>query len=80
VSRLGLLVVTAAAVVGGGVALLAALQPATSVGQAEGVPPSWWQPPADVRAMLQDVSADSMERYDAGLVSFGTRALITTRA
>ena len=65
--------------VGSGVALLAALQPAASVGQAEGVPPSWWQPPADVRAMLMDVSADSLERYDAGLVSFGTRHTLSTQ-
>jgi hypothetical protein len=69
-SRSRLFAPTATAVVGAGAALFAALQPVASVGQAEGVPPSWWQPPADVRAMLQDVSADSLERYDAGLVRF----------
>ncbi len=29
--------------------------------------------------MLQDVSADSLERYDAGLVSFGTRHTLSTQ-
>jgi hypothetical protein len=79
VSRLRLLLLTATAVMAGGVALFAALQPASSVGQNERVPASWWQPPADVRAMLQDVSADSLERYDAGLVSFGTRHTLSTQ-
>jgi Peptidase family M28/Fibronectin type III domain len=70
---------SAVVVVAGAVALLAALQPAASLSQGEKVPPSWWQPPADVREMLQDVSADSLERYDAGLVSFGTRHTLSSQ-
>jgi len=36
-------------------------------------PARWWKPPADVRAQLAQVSARSLERFDRGLVSFGTR-------
>jgi hypothetical protein len=35
--------------------------------------PVWWNPPADVQAMLQQVNSESLERYDKTLVGFGTR-------
>jgi hypothetical protein len=39
----------------------------------------WWRPPADVRAMLRDVSARRLESYDHKLVSFGTRHTLSTQ-
>lgn len=69
----------AAAVVVGGFALLPALRPATSSGQGEPVPPSWWGPPGDVRAMLGEIDAASLERYDRGLVAFGTRHTLSSQ-
>ena len=65
--------------VAGAIALVIALRPQASVGQGERVPPSWLQPPADVRAMLQAVSAESLERYDRGLVGFGTRHTLSSQ-
>ena len=42
-------------------------------------PPNWWRPPHDVRAMLGQVSAASLERYDRALVGFGTRHTMSTQ-
>ncbi len=42
-------------------------------------PPQWWKPPGDVRATLKAVDARSLERYDRGLVSFGTRHTLSTQ-
>jgi hypothetical protein len=42
-------------------------------------PPNWWKPPSDVRGMLSDVSARSLERYDRALVGFGTRHTLSTQ-
>jgi Peptidase family M28 len=39
----------------------------------------WWKPPADVRAMLRDVSADRLQAYDHKLVSFGTRHTLSSQ-
>jgi peptidase M28-like protein len=55
-----------------------ALQPATGAGRGD-QPENWWKPPSDVRSMLRDVSATSLERYDRGLVSFGTRHTLSTQ-
>ena len=42
-------------------------------------PSGWWRPPSDVRAMLRDVSASSLERYDRDLVGFGTRRTLSSQ-
>jgi Peptidase family M28/Fibronectin type III domain len=42
-------------------------------------PPDWWRPPRDVRGMLDEVSAKSLERYDRALVGFGTRHTLSTQ-
>jgi hypothetical protein len=60
-------------------AVLPAFEPATSTGDGEPVPPAWWQPPADVRAMLGEVDAQSLESYDRGLVRFGTRHTLSAQ-
>jgi hypothetical protein len=39
----------------------------------------WWKPPADVRRMLDQVDARSLERYDRALVGFGTRHTLSTQ-
>jgi Peptidase family M28/Fibronectin type III domain len=75
-SRSRLLVV--AGVIAAAVGAFAALQPATSADR-DGRHSSWWKPPSDVRAMLRDVSARSLERYDRGLVSFGTRHTLSAQ-
>jgi hypothetical protein len=54
-------------------AVFMTLQPTAQGGRHHGGPPSWWDPPADVRAMLRDVSARKLKEYDLKLVSFGTR-------
>jgi hypothetical protein len=54
-------------------AVFMTLQPTAQGTRHRGGPPSWWKPPADVRAMLRDVSARRLEQYDHNLVSFGTR-------
>jgi Zn-dependent M28 family amino/carboxypeptidase len=66
-------------VAAGAVALATALGPAASVGDDDRARPSWWKPPADVRAMLRDVDDDSLERYDLGLVGFGTRHTLSSQ-
>ena len=33
----------------------------------------WWRPPADVRAMLSQISPENLEQADSALVGFGTR-------
>ena len=33
----------------------------------------WWRPPADVRAMLSQISPENLEQADSTLVGFGTR-------
>jgi hypothetical protein len=78
-SRLRISMLAAAGVVVGALALAGVLRPAASVGQGEPVPPAWWTPPSDVRAMLQDVNAQSLERFDRGLVSFGTRHTLSSQ-
>jgi hypothetical protein len=42
-------------------------------------PPHWWKPPADVRNTLARVDARSLERFDRGLVSFGTRHTLSSQ-
>jgi hypothetical protein len=42
-------------------------------------PSHWWKPPADVRATLGQVSAQSLERFDRALVGFGTRHTLSTQ-
>jgi Zn-dependent M28 family amino/carboxypeptidase len=42
-------------------------------------PPSWWKPPADVRATLNNVSANRLEGYDRALAGFGTRHTLSTQ-
>ena len=39
----------------------------------------WWNPPGDVRRMLDQVDARSLERYDRALVGFGTRHTLSTQ-
>jgi Peptidase family M28/Fibronectin type III domain len=60
-----------------GAALIAVLQPTAGVGDDDRR--SWWRPPADVRAMLDDIDRRSLERYDRGLVSFGTRHTLSSQ-
>jgi hypothetical protein len=73
------LTIAAAAVVAGAFALLVVLQPTPGAGRGDHDPPRWWKPPSDVRAMLKDISSKSLERYDRGLVSFGTRHTLSTQ-
>ena len=40
---------------------------------------SWWNPPRDVRAMLDDVSAKNLRKDDLTLVGFGTRHTLSTQ-
>ena len=54
-------------------AVFMTLQPTAEGGRHHAGPPKWWDPPADVRAMLRDVSARKLKEYDLKLVSFGTR-------
>jgi hypothetical protein len=54
-------------------AVFMTLQPTATGHRHHGGPPHWWGPPADVRAMLRDVSAAKLKEYDLKLVSFGTR-------
>src|SRR6188472_448928 len=42
-------------------------------------PARWWKPPADVRAMLAQVSARSLEQTDTTLVGFGTRHTLSAQ-
>jgi hypothetical protein len=69
----------AAGLIVGALAALPALRPAASVGQGEPIPAAWWAPPSDVRAMLGEINAASLERYDRGLVGFGTRHTLSTQ-
>lgn len=39
----------------------------------------WWKPPSDVRRMLDQVDARSLERYDRDLVGFGTRHTLSVQ-
>jgi hypothetical protein len=39
----------------------------------------WWKPPSDVRRMLAEVDARSLERYDRALVGFGTRHTLSSQ-
>jgi hypothetical protein len=39
----------------------------------------WWKPPSDVRRMLAEVDARSLERYDRALVGFGTRHTLSVQ-
>jgi hypothetical protein len=65
-------------------ALLAAVVALAVPGQSEpggsaDPPPNWWKPPSDVRGMLGDISANSLERYDRALVGFGTRHTLSAQ-
>jgi Peptidase family M28 len=60
-------------------AVFMTLQPAARGGGHDEGPPSWWKPPADVRAMLKDVSAQRLEGYDRALVGFGTRHTLSSQ-
>jgi peptidase M28-like protein len=60
-------------------AVFAVLGPAARGRDEAQKPPNWWKPPGDVRAMLNDVDARSLERYDRGLVSFGTRHTLSSQ-
>ena len=67
-----------------GVVLGAVLAVAVGGSGARGVgggqsPPDWWSPPKDVRAMLGQVDASSLERFDKALVGFGTRHTLSTQ-
>ena len=78
-SKLRFWMLAAAGLVAASLAVLQVLEPATSAGDGEPVPPAWWQPPSDVRAMLGEIDAASLERYDRGLVGFGTRHTLSTQ-
>src|SRR4051794_16998171 len=39
----------------------------------------WWSPPPDVRRMLGDVDARSLQRFDHALVGFGTRHTLSAQ-
>jgi hypothetical protein len=60
-------------------AIFSLLQPAARGRDHDGAPQRWWKPPADVRAMLRDVSARRLEGYDRALVSFGTRHTLSSQ-
>src|SRR3954452_14313455 len=74
---------TLAPIVVGAVMMAAAvfmtLQPAARGRGHHDGPPSWWKPPADVRAMLKDVSASRFEGYDRALAGFGTRHTLSSQ-
>ena len=78
-SKYRVLMFALAGLVATALAVLPAFGPATSAGDGEPIPPAWWQPPTDVRAMLGEIDAASLERYDRGLVSFGTRHTLSTQ-
>jgi hypothetical protein len=61
-------------------AVVMTLQPVARGGGHHGGPPSWWKPPADVRAMLADISATRLEGYDRALAGFGTRHTLSTQS
>jgi len=42
-------------------------------------PDSWWNPPRDVRQMLDEVSARNLQKYDLTLVGFGTRHTLSVQ-
>jgi peptidase M28-like protein len=60
-------------------AIFTLLQPAARGRDHHDTPQRWWKPPADVRAMLRDVSARRLEGYDRKLVSFGTRHTLSVQ-
>ena len=60
-------------------AVFMTMQPTAQGGRHHKGTPSWWKPPADVRAMLRDVSARRLERYDKTLEAFGTRHTLSTQ-
>jgi hypothetical protein len=66
-----------------GAALVAALAllllSGSAAGDRGGHAPSWWKPPADVRAMLRDISVRKLERHDRALVGFGTRHTLSSQ-
>src|SRR4051794_33790286 len=68
-----------------GAVLLAAVAPATGAARSghghhhNDRPQGWWRPPADVRAMLADISARNLRRDDLKLVGFGTRHTLSTQ-
>ncbi len=60
-------------------ALFSLLQPAARGRGHHDAPQRWWKPPADVRSMLRDVSAQRLRGYDRKLVSFGTRHTLSVQ-
>jgi hypothetical protein len=67
-----------------GVAGVAALAAAALVLPGSGAahhdhPDSWWNPPRDVRAMLEDISAKNLQKDDLTLVGFGTRHTLSVQ-
>jgi peptidase M28-like protein len=60
-------------------ALFSLLQPAARGRGHDDGPQRWWEPPAEVRSMLRDVSAKSLQGYDHKLVSFGTRHTLSVQ-
>ena len=54
-------------------ALFSLLQPAARGRGHHDGSQRWWKPPADVRSMLREVSAQCLRADDRKLISFGTR-------
>lgn len=71
--------VIAASAVAVGLSAVAASGTAAGERTDENVTARWWRPPADVRRMLDEVEARSLERYDRALVSFGTRHTLSAQ-
>jgi hypothetical protein len=61
-----------------GVAVAALLLPARGRAGGDHVD-RWWNPPRDVRAMLDDISAKNLQKDDLTLVGFGTRHTLSTQ-
>ena len=60
-------------------AIFMLLQPAARGRDHHDQPQRWWKPPAEVRSMLHDVSAERLKGYDRKLVSFGTRHTLSVQ-
>jgi hypothetical protein len=60
--------------------LAAALVSVAGQGQAIGAGmPKWWKPPADVQAMLSQISSTNLQADDTRLVEFGTRHTLSSQ-
>jgi hypothetical protein len=63
-----------------GAGLAAAVLAVTAAGKPLGGGiPQWWKPPADVRAMLQQISPTNLQQDDSTLVGFGTRHALSSQ-